>query len=120
MVTTYGFSDLFCMWSASHFSGPDDDCRIEQAALLQILNQRRNSLVGIQRVRRVILLQVSVLIPRRVVLVVERAGHFDEANPGFHQAAGSEALQAIRLLELVGVVHSVHMPRRFLFVAHVS
>ena len=37
---------VFAQRRAAELAGPDHECRIEQAALLQVLNQGRHRLIG--------------------------------------------------------------------------
>ena len=52
---------------APEFSSPDDECFLQQAARLQILEERRDSLIGNHRIGLMAMLQVAVLVPRSVV-----------------------------------------------------
>src|SRR4051812_43646699 len=71
------------MGRAAKLARPDDERFVEQAALLEILDQCGNRLIGIERVFGVAIAKVAVLVPG----AVRRAGgtsDLDEANAGFN------------------------------------
>jgi hypothetical protein len=86
---------------ASHFAGPHHECLVQQPALPEIANQRRDGLFGDAGVLLVIRLECPVLVPGGVVAVEAGAGDLDEAHSRFHQSPGAERLQRIIVLMLV-------------------
>lgn len=58
-----------CVGRPSEFSTPPNQCVLEQPALLQILQQRRDRLIGVQGVFGVSF-QIGVLIPTWIVGVI--------------------------------------------------
>ena len=69
---------------------PDHQRRVEQAALLQVLEQRRHRLIGHAAVERQLLVEVAVMVPRGVIQVDEAHAALDQ--PAGQQAVGGEAV----------------------------
>ena len=104
---------------AAELAAPEDQRRIEQAAPLQILEQRGDRLVGLRGHAEVVLLDVVVRVP----LHVARAAAGDQADeahalldqPPRQQAAPAvvvgrllaDAVQVERLLRLAGEVEDL-------------
>ena len=97
----------------AELAAPDDQRLVEQAALLQVLEQAGDRLVGVAGVLGVVLDDVAVGVP--VVVVVGAAGvELDEAHAALDQPAGQQALaaevvglllvDAVELLRLLGLL----------------
>ncbi len=94
------------------FSAPDNHRLLEQATLLQVVDQASDRLVGFQGVDVVVAFQVTMSVPVGVVVVA--AGiHLDKPHAPFDQPPGHQALateirtflavQPIRSLRLLGL-----------------
>jgi hypothetical protein len=83
---------------AAEFAAPDDERLIEQAALLEILDEGGAGLVDVEAVLLQIGGQVAVLVPR---LVEE----LDEADPALDQAAAEQAVVGEGALARLRAVH---------------
>jgi hypothetical protein len=70
---------------AAEFAAPDDQRVVEQAALLEILDQGGAGLVGVLAVAGEVLLEVAVLVPRFVE-------ELHEADAALDQAPGEQAV----------------------------
>ena len=87
---------------AAEFAAPDHQRVVQQAALLQVLDQRRGGLVGDVAVLLELAIEVGVVVPTGVV-------QHDEAHAALHHAARQQAVGG----ELAGglLVHAVHGER---------
>ena len=83
---------------AAELAAPDDERVVEQAALLEVLDQRRRGLVGVLAVLLEVVDQVAVLVPR---LVEE----LHEPHAALDQPAGEQAVVGERRLARLGAVH---------------
>src|SRR5215471_9580106 len=84
---------------APEFPAPDDQRVVEQAALLQILNERRRRLVSPPALKRQVARQVAMLIPASMIKL-------NEANASFGQAAREQTVGGVRSgLARFGAVH---------------
>src|SRR5436190_11860934 len=54
---------VFAQWSPAEFRGPDNQRRIEQAALLEVLEQGGNRLIGHLAVLLELDIEVAVVVP---------------------------------------------------------
>ena len=87
MIPPHGRLGRIVVWRATHLSGPDDDGLFKQSPRFKIQNQRRHRLIGDLCILVVVLDQVGVLIPGRVVFVRQRAEHLDEAHAALDETA---------------------------------
>ena len=96
---------------ASEFPGPDHQGLIQQSPLLQVLQQRRDRLVGLVAPLAVLLGDIFVGVPAAAI-------DLDVADTPLHQAAGHQApsshglldlvVEAVHFLDLVGLAVDVH------------
>ena len=96
---------------ASEFPGPYHQGLIQQPSLLQVLQQRRDRLVGLVAPLAVLLGDVLVGVPALAI-------HLDVAYSPLHQSAGHQAppshgfldlvVEPVHLLDLVGLAVDVH------------
>ena len=91
---------------AAEFASPQEERVVEQAALLQILDQRRARLVHVLRRHRHVLLDVAVMIPRAMIKL--NHPHTALGEPPGHEAVRREAAVA-RLLDAIGVEHVLRL-----------
>ena len=82
----------------AELAAPDHQRVVEQAALLQVLDQRRAGLVGVLAILLEIRHEVAVLVPR----LVEQ---LDEPDAPLDQPAGEQAVVGERRLAWLGAVH---------------
>lgn len=68
--------------SASEFSGPDDECGVEQSALVKILQECSDGLVGLSGIADVVIGVVVVPIPAEFI---DGVVDLDEADTFFDQ-----------------------------------
>ena len=108
------------MRSPAHLPGPEHDRLVEQPALLQVGDERRDRLLRDAGVLLVVLLQVAVLIPRGIVPVETRAGDLDEPHTGFDHPPGAQSLRGIVALVLVLRIDPVELADRFGLAADVG
>src|SRR6185312_2575896 len=78
-------------WSAAELPTPYHKRVIEHAALLQIDQQRRNTLIALSCKFAVILLQVIVTVPGLPLAMP----YLNEPNTSFQQAAGNKELAGL-------------------------
>ena len=100
-------ADFRSVGGAAHFPGPEDNGVFQKAALSEVGNQGGDGLVGDAGVFFVILLQETVLVPRRVVAVETRAGDFDKTHACFHEPPRAQCLRGVKALVLIGGVEAV-------------
>lgn len=82
------------VWSAAKLGSPHQNRLVPQSATLQILDKSRHTLVGVQRIQRMMFPQRPMLVPRSVIAAVHlRRGHLDKAHAGFDQPLRTQALQ---------------------------
>src|ERR1043166_7496637 len=74
--------------SASKFSAPDNECILEQAALLQVRPQRGRALINVAGEDLNPLGQVTVMVPAPVV-------QLNEPNTAFGHASGQQAIRGV-------------------------
>jgi len=91
--------------SPPEFSGPHEQRRIQQAAPLEIQDQRRNGLIDRTGIGLMTGLQVAVLIP--AVTNGPRASDLDEANPSLHQTPRQTAFAGINPSRLERAIETV-------------
>ena len=78
---------------ASEFASPDDEGVFKETALLEVLDEAGDGLVGVAGMVGVVLDEVAVGVPVCVVVVTPGV-HLYEAYAAFHEAAGEEAFAA--------------------------
>ena len=102
---------------AAELTPPNDERLVEQPALIEILQQCGDRLVGVAGVVVVIFFQVTVGVPVGVV-VVSAGVNLDEAHTALDEPPGEQALAA----EVVGAVvaKAVQFPDVFRFAVEVS
>ena len=98
---------------AAELRAADDQRVLEQAARLQILDHRRERLVGVLRVLAV-RLDVGVRVPRIALGVVDlHHAHALLDQPHRHQAAARRAARAVQLERRLALLADVEDLRRF-------
>ena len=78
----------------AELAAPDDQRVVEQAALLQVLDQGGRGLVGVVALAADLLGQVAVLVPAHVI-------ELDESHAALGQPAGQQAIGGVA----AGLVH---------------
>jgi len=120
VIASAGGGDGGGVRRASHLAGPHDDRLIEQAALVQILDQRRDRAIGDECVLFVVLLQMAMLIPRRIVAVETGTGDFDKPHARFDQPPRPQCLRGIEALVFVRRVDAIELANVFGLVGDVA
>ena len=87
---------------AAELAAPDDQRLVEQAALLEVLDQGGAGLVGVVAVLLEVVDQVAVLVPGFVE-------ELHEAHAPLDQPAGQQAVVGERRLARLGAVHVEHV-----------
>src|SRR5205823_8212100 len=90
-------------WSSAKFTTPDDQRFVEQAALLQVLEQGADGLVALFGEAAMVDLDVVMAIPGLTLAVPD----LDEADAALNEPAGDEDLLGLR----AGAVHIANMLR---------
>ena len=91
VVVPTGSLAVLSRWLANELTAPDDQGLIEHTALLEILDQSRDGLVGIAGMDTVVTLQAAVGIP--IVIVMRPTGvDLNKANTTFDKSPGQQAL----------------------------
>lgn len=89
---------------ATQLAAADDERLVEQPALFEVADERREALVGLLGLAAQLLGQVTMVIP---VLVVE----LHEPHAPLHEPAGEQAVAGERRRVGVDPVHLEHIPR---------
>ena len=91
VVIPTGALAVLSRWLATELTAPDDQGLIEHPALLEILDQSRDGLVGIAGMDAVVAFEAAVGIP--VIIVMRPAGvDLDKANAALDKPPGQQAL----------------------------
>lgn len=90
--------------SATEFAGPQHKGGIEQSALIQILQQGSDRLIGLGGIALVVVGVVVVAIPAQFI---DSIIDLDEANPFFDESAGQQAHAAVGGKTGVGAVQAI-------------
>ena len=107
----------FARWCAAKFTAPDEQRLVPQACALQVGDQRRDGLVGLARVQRVIRDAVVVTVPG--VLDVPATGvELDEAHAFLDQLARDQALASE--VRRARIVEAIHLARRRVLAVHID
>src|SRR5262245_4504441 len=91
---------------AAELASPDDERVVEQAALLEILDERRGRLIDVEA--------LAANLPRQIAVLVPAAMHeLNEADAALDHAARQEAVAGKAAVVVVSVdaVHFQNMPR---------
>ena len=107
VVSAAGRTDCTGVRSSAHFAGPKHDGFVQKATLVEVDDQGGHGLLCHPGVLFVVLLEVAMLIPWRVVVIETRARNFHESYPRFHQSSSTQGLGGIISLMLVGGIRSV-------------
>src|SRR5687767_8011826 len=91
---------LLRLGRASELAAPQDDCRIQQAAPLEILDQSSHGTVGKRRHLEVVRLDVGVRIPL-VVSAAAAGDNTDEPYSAFNQTPCQQAPPAVVVGQLI-------------------
>ena len=99
---------------AAELAAPDDQRVVEQAALLQIGDERRRRLIRALALQREIARQIVVLIPAAMIELDE--AHVALGEPPRQQAVGGvrarlARLRAVHLEDRVGLLRQIHQVR---------
>ena len=91
VVIPTGALAVLSRWLATELTAPDDQGLIEHPALLEILDQSRDGLVGIAGMNAVVAFEAAVGIP--VIIVMRPTGvDLDKANAALDKPPGQQAL----------------------------
>ena len=115
-MTHLAAAAIFAQRRAAELAGPDHQRFVEQPALLQILDQRGDRLVGHLGVEGQLDVEIRVMVPRGVNDVHEPHAALD--HPPRQQAVGGERAELPRPAAAVGLdvgllaIDAVHVERR--------
>src|SRR5262249_8531291 len=91
-------------------AAPDDQRRIEHAALLQVLDQRRRALIDLLRGRGDVLLDAAVVVPTAMI-------ELDKPDPALRQPPREQAVRGERA---IAPARSVHIEDAFRLLGQVE
>src|ERR1043165_4796031 len=98
------------MRRAAKFASPEDERLVQQAAPLEVFDEAGDCLIGVEGVFLMAAFQIAVLIPGAVG-GAGRTGDLNETHSRLHEAARTQALNAVQSFAWNGRVDAVELLR---------